>query len=301
METDAAAIESMFAEAGCRGALHVVDLATGAEIALDADAPVVMASVFKAVVALEFYDRVAAGVCDGAERVEVSAGTPGPTGLSGFQDSAGISLRDLCHMMLTISDNAATDILTGTVGLAAVNARAAAAGCRATRIVSDLRTMLDGVGQDMGFATYSALLEAQSGRLGEVVRLQASDAVRLSRLGALDPARASSTTARDMTGFLSAVWAKSAAAPDACADLVRVMRQQVTRRLESAVPDGGWLAAKSGGLFGVVRNEIALIGAPDGKTYAAAIFTRARKPFENAAAINAAMGRIVDRAIRALR
>ena len=67
------------------------------------------------------------------------------------------------------------------------------------------------------------------------------------------------------------------------------------------MPQGGWLAAKSGGLFGVMRNEIALIGYPDGKTYAVAIFTRAAKPFEGAAGINAQMGAIVDRAIRALR
>ena len=301
MASEIAAIERMFAEVGCAGTLHVVDLANGVDIAIDADAPVVMASVFKAIVALEFYDRVVLGTCDGARRVDVVAPTPGPTGLSIFRDGATLSLRDLCRLMLSISDNAATDILMRTVGVEAVNARAAAAGCRATHVTGDLQTMLDGVGRDLGFDSYAQLLEAQSGRLGENARLNASDAGRVARLGALDPARASVTTARDMTAFLRAVWMKGAAAPEACADLVQAMRAQVTRRLESAVPAGGWLAAKSGGLFGVIRNEIALIGHPDGRTYAAAIFTRAQKPFENAAAINVAMGRIVDFSIRVLR
>ena len=67
------------------------------------------------------------------------------------------------------------------------------------------------------------------------------------------------------------------------------------------MPDGGKLAAKSGGLFGRVRNEIAVITYTDGSCYAAAIFTQADKAFSGTAAINSQMGVIVDEAIRSLR
>ncbi|MBS0278080.1 MAG: hypothetical protein JSR81_10685, partial [Proteobacteria bacterium] len=63
----------------------------------------------------------------------------------------------------------------------------------------------------------------------------------------------------------------------------------------------GTLAAKSGGLFGRIRNEIAVIGYPDGASYAVAVFTVAAVPFRATAAINAQIARIATTAIDALR
>jgi beta-lactamase class A len=299
----AAAIARGFQAAGCEGTLHATALSSGAQIGLQPDAPMVMASVFKPLVALEFYAQAQAGALDPAEIVEVLPGqaTPGPVGLSNFEDPARVSLRDLARLMLTLSDNAATDILTRRVGLERVHARLRACGSPATVIESDLAAMLDGVAAEMGWRSYAELLEAQSGKLGPEAQARSTDPVRLDRVGALDPGRASRTTARDMTGFLAAVWADTAAVPEACRSLRQVMSQQVTRRLEPAVPDGGGLAAKSGGLFGRVRNEIGVITWPDSERYAVAVFTRARQPFVGTAAINAQIGEAARLAIAALR
>jgi beta-lactamase class A len=79
------------------------------------------------------------------------------------------------------------------------------------------------------------------------------------------------------------------------------MAAQATRRLEAAMPEGGRLAAKSGGLFGRVRNEIAVISHPDGSDYAVAILTRTRSGFGDTTAINAAMADAIRLAIAALR
>jgi beta-lactamase class A len=295
--------QAMFEAVGCIGTVQAVDLASGREISYRADAPVVMASVFKTIVALEFYAQSRAGVLDPAALMDVMpvSATPGPTGLSTFRDAARLSLRDLAAQMMMVSDNAATDIVLRAVGIDAVNARAAACGCRATRIVSDLQTMLDGVGREMGFSGYAELLAAQNGARGDEAQKRAHDAELLAALSAIDPAQATCTTARDMTRFLAAVWCGDAADPDACADLRTVMAQQVTRRLEAAVPDGGALAAKSGGLFGRIRNEIAVIGHPDGSRYAVAIFTTAAVPFRATAAVTAQMAQIAASAIDALR
>ncbi|MDX6351464.1 MAG: beta-lactamase class [Streptomyces sp.] len=60
------------------------------------------------------------------------------------------------------------------------------------------------------------------------------------------------------------------------------------------------MAAKSGGLAGVVRNEVGVIAYPDGRRYAAAVFTRSR-PGSDEAPINAAIGAAAARAVSALR
>jgi beta-lactamase class A len=295
--------EKMFRDVGCTGSLHVRDLGSNAEIAVGADEPVVMASTFKAIVALEFFAQIHNGRLNPAVQVEITpaTATPGPTGISLYRDPVRLSLRDLAVQMMTVSDNAATDVVTDTVGLAAINARAAHCGCKATHIVSDLSTMLDGVAGAFGFASYAQLLEGQSGALGDAARMRATDNDLMERLPALDPSQATRSTARDMTTFLEAVWSDTAADPASCDDLRRLMESQVTRRLECAVPDGGKLAAKSGGLFGRVRNEIAVITYPDGSRYAATIFTHAEEAFRGTAVINRQMGVIVDEAIRSLR
>jgi beta-lactamase class A len=303
LSSAASAITAGFTEAGCEGSLHAVALSSGAEIAVDADRPVVMASVFKPLVALEFYAQAEAGDIDPTTAVELrpDAVTPGPTGLSNFRNLAKVSLRDLAYLMLTISDNAATDALIGAVGLDRVNARAEPCGCIATTLESDLATMLQITATEMGFASYTALVQAQSGAMGEIARARSTALARLDAVAALGANTASRTTARDMTRFLAAVWSDTAASPPACARLREVMAQQVTRRLEPAVPEGGGLAAKSGGLFGRVRNEIGVITDANGEAYAVAIFTRAQRPFSKAAAINAEIGRAAGLAIQALR
>ena len=293
-----------FARLDCEAALHVRALSTDAEVGLRADEWAVMASVFKPIVALEFYAQATAGELDPSEAVQIlpTTSTPGPVGLSNFLDPLTISLGDLAFLMLTISDNAATDVIIARIGLHRANARAAHCGCASTLIAGDLQTMLAGVSAEMGFSSYAELVQAQSGALGEDIRLRSIDPQRLAGLAALDPSRgASRTTARDMTQFLTSVWRDQAAPAAACRRLREVMARQVTRRLETATPDGGLLAAKSGGLFGRVRNEIGVITYPDGQAYAFAVLTRSREPFVNTAAINQQMGRAVDKAIGELR
>jgi beta-lactamase class A len=64
---------------------------------LKADTPVVAASVFKVMVALEFFRQAHAGQLDLAGRVRLRCDerTSGPTGFSTFTDDVEVSLRDL--------------------------------------------------------------------------------------------------------------------------------------------------------------------------------------------------------------
>ena len=74
----------------------------------------------KIVFAVAFARAVAAGRLDPRERVEVPAELRlGGSGTAGFADPPLISLRDLALLMMTVSDNAATDLIYAQVGTAA--------------------------------------------------------------------------------------------------------------------------------------------------------------------------------------
>lgn len=297
------AIEDGFARSGCSAALHVLDLATDAEVGLRPDSPVVLASVAKVFVALEFYAQVSANMLDAAERVDLLPGelTAGPTGLSMFSDPVQISLRDLCLQMMSVSDNAATDILLARVGRDQVNARLQACGCRRSYVESDLRTMFDEMALELGFPDYARLAAARAGALGPEALAQSQDAARIDGAAAFDAARTNRSTPRDMTRLLQAVWMDTAALPESCENLRTVMAQQVSARLGRLLPDGAAIAAKTGSLTGRVRNEVGVITHADGRAFAVAVFTRAHAPFQNVAAIEAEMAHAAATAIAALR
>jgi len=64
------------------------------------------------------------------------------------------------------------------------------------------------------------------------------------------------------------IWTDRAAPPIACAQIRTAMSWQLTRhRLAAAAPSDVTVAAKSGGLMGVVRNEIGVLTYPDGAAY----------------------------------
>ncbi len=262
-----------------------------------------MASVAKVPVGLTFYAQACIGNIDPTERLSLTPAsvTPGPFGISRFSDPAVLSLRDLAYLMLTISDNAATDAVTHAVGIDAVNHQLQTLGCTSTVVVSDLATMLDGVAADLGFGNYNELLAAQRGDLGPEARGASTDPARIDRCRALDPAVATRTTARDATRLLAAIWHDAAGPAEACATLRSVMAEQVTRRLGPAVPDGGTLAAKSGGLFGRVRNEIGVVTDPDGTVYAISLLTHAHEPFKHQDDINRVMATTAAAALNELR
>lgn len=295
-------LAATFAAAGCDGSLCAVRLSDGRTYGYKAEQPKVMASLVKVPIALELYAQVSDGRVEPARPVELHPRkrTPGPVGISRFQHSATASLADLAYLMLTISDNAATDAVTAAIGIDAVNRRLEDAGCLDTVVVGTLAETLDGFAADIGFDDYSELLAAQSGEMGEEARSRATDAVVIERSRALDASQASRTTANDMTQFLARVWNDTAAPPVACATLRSVMAEQVTRRLGPAVQAGGAIAAKSGGLFRRVRNEMAVISDRDGSQYAVAVLTHTDAA-ANQADIERAMVGVVAAALDELR
>ena len=93
------------------------------------------ASVCKITVMAELFRQDMEGILslDDWKRMEDRYSTHGSGQLKLMQDEPEITLRDYCRMMITISDNMATDLVMETVGISNINAFLDRLGCPNTR------------------------------------------------------------------------------------------------------------------------------------------------------------------------
>jgi len=284
-------IRQVFARAGAHAFMHVRELGTAQGIDLDADAPVALASVVKIVVAVAFARAVTAGVIDPRERVRVPAALQiGGTGTAGCDDPVEMSLRDLALFMMSMSDNAATDVIYERVGNSAIEGVLADLGLERTRVLGD-----------MGYCARSVVTELGLDSANDLDSKMAAAGEAVWGLSLIDPERANSSTARDVGLLLEAIWDDRAGTPQACSLVRSLMSHQITgHRLASGFPDGVVVASKTGTLP-AVRNEAGVVAYPDGRRYAAAVFTRAASLSDRQPAIDSAIGTAAALAVRHLR
>lgn len=287
-------IEAVFAKAGARGFVHAREIGVpdGPEVGVGADDPVVLASVFKIPVAVAFAREVAAGRIDETERTRVTARYRiGGIGTAGCADDVEMSWRDLARFMLTMSDNAATDVVYHRVGQEAVD-----------RVLTDLglaRTRLVGCCEDL-FASVIADLGAKPDDDLEAVFAAATEE-QMRKLSVLDPERTTSSTPREITALLDAIWTDRAGDPAACERVRTIMAQQIwPHRISSGFPAGVAIAAKTGTLP-AVRNEAGVVTHVDGRRYAVAVFTRADSLADRQPAVDSALGEAARLAVDHLR
>ncbi|BCJ37020.1 serine hydrolase [Actinocatenispora thailandica] len=287
-------IRAVFAAAGATGFVHAreVGVAEPRSAGVGADEPVVLASVFKIVVAVAYAREVAAGRLDPREHATVSARYRiGGIGTAGCADDVRMSWRDLARNMLTMSDNAATDVVFHRVGQAAVDAVLADLRLTHTRLLGCCTDLFASVADDLGI---------EPGDDPDAT-LSTAPAERVWRLAVLDPARTTASTPREITELLDAIWTDRAATPDACAEVRAIMAEQIwPHRLSSGFPGEITVAAKTGTLP-AVRNEAGVVGYPDGRAYAVAVFTRAASLAERQPAIDASIGTAGRLAVEHLR
>ena len=160
------------------------------------------ASVMKVQVALTALTEIHEGRLNGSASVclVASSRTPGPVGMSLFEDPVRMSVRDLLVLMMTISDNVATDAVIDLVSLQTVNATTQRLGLTDTLVVDNLRHMLDTVATEAGFTDYGHMMRHDPAVDGPPSEMDVRRAVDAS--AALDPRRGSRTTPADMVRLL---------------------------------------------------------------------------------------------------
>ncbi|MCX4588746.1 class A beta-lactamase-related serine hydrolase [Streptomyces sp. NBC_01549] len=290
-------IREVFAGAGAEGLLHAVPVGARPpgevrEVAVGADEPVAIASIFKVLLVLEFARQVAAGQLDPRERVRVTAADRlGGWGTAGCADDVELSLRDLAFFAMSVSDNAAADLLLDRVGLDTVRLLAKELGLDRTRIVGGPRDVLE-----------SMLAEVGAGDEREfAVRYPSLPDDRKRRMAVLDPLRTNASTPRETSELLRLIWRDKAGSPEACAQVRDLMRRQVFRhRLVSGFPDDVTVAAKTGTLPGL-HMETGVVRYPDGGCYAISVFARTRELTAGRPTVDAAIGAAAGIAVDFLR
>lgn len=112
------ALDAIMAQAGGEVAFAAMNLATGEEVARNAEQSMPTASVFKLPLLIEVFRRAAAGGLDLDERVTLRAAdvVMGSGILRDFEPGLQPTLRDLAMMMIIVSDNGATNLLLDRVG-----------------------------------------------------------------------------------------------------------------------------------------------------------------------------------------
>lgn len=286
-------LTDLFSERDHRGWLCVLDLDRDGEVSLGADEVVTGASTFKIAVALELFCRAASADIDLDEVLTFRA--------ERF-DSDQASLRDAAHMMMSASDNAATDALIDRLGVDSINTRLLAQGLTRTvvrpHIQDEVRAIIAELDPYARRAGFDSWLDLHAQR----EHLTAAQARSVRDLHIPDEVpsvgKGAPTTPRDMATLVKAIWTDSAGPATACALVRESMTSQSVQRLASAFPyrDDVIVAAKGGRIPGLVRNDVGVICLPEGRV-AAAIFARANYPYANDETIDRTIGQAAATAI----
>jgi beta-lactamase class A len=127
-------LEAMARQHHGKLALYATSLDTGQSVAVDADVPVVAASVIKLTLLVEAMEQVKAGRLRLSDRVTMGKRdiVPGAGILQFFDAPLTLTFKDVLTVMLIESDNTATNLAIDQVGLKAVNERSAALGLKDT-------------------------------------------------------------------------------------------------------------------------------------------------------------------------
>ncbi|MEH1165475.1 serine hydrolase [Micromonospora sp. CPCC 205539] len=296
-------IEGIFADVGLTASLHVVDLDAvdlnadgsvdaGREVAVRADEQVVIASIFKVVLVLEFARQVVAGQLDPTERVLVTADDRlGGWGLAGCTDDAEVSLRDLAYFAMSVTDNTAADLLLRRVGPDLLPMLAVELGLTRTHLREGPRGLVESMLADVGART-----EAEFARIFPTLPAERVWAMRV-----FDPSRTTSSTARDITRLLTLIWRDEAGPAEACAMVRAWMAQQIFwTRLAAGFPPGVRVSGKTGTLPGL-HMEAGVAEYPDGGRYAIAVFARSDQLAPRRIEVDLALGHAARTAVEALR
>lgn len=276
MSSDAIQFDARLADIGRTGAMFVCELDGGGVVAHDADRVVQTGSAFKIAVCLELCCQIDAGAHALMERVAFEAERATVT---------DPTVADALHLMMTLSDNAATAAIMELVGRDRIMARLADLGLTHTTVgaadvVADVQRIsagLDEYARGAGFTGWAEPFDiVAAGRYDSIER-------RLARLPVdeislphdqLGP----TTTARELGSLYAMVWRDEAGPPRACAAVREAASDQQLKRIDTGAA-GVTVAGKGGSIPGIINNDIGVLTYPDGRRYVAAVFTRATTAF----------------------
>ncbi|WHO38334.1 class A beta-lactamase [Sphingobium sp. AP49] len=253
--------------------IAAMDLQTGEIQARNGDTLFPMASAYKVAVAGKILSLVDAGSLRLDDRLALDPALASEGGIAWMFSRPGSTLpvSQLLDLMLTRSDNNATDVLVARAGgPQAVNDWVAALGVHGLRVDSDTAHLLY---RAMGIHPLTGTFRqnADAARRADPL-IQQRDVRDLPNMDfMLDPRDTATPLA--MTALLAAYEAGRALKPESTQLLFTIMGHCQTgkARLAGMLPPGTAIAHKTGSLNGI-GNDVGIINLPDGRRFAITVF-----------------------------
>jgi beta-lactamase class A len=191
---------------------------------------------------------------------------PGSGIIQDLDAGASLTIRDVAMLMVTISDNAGTDILFDLLGTDAIQQAVKDLGMTSTSIPMGTWGLLCGLqnlNPDDPDLNYEKLKET----------LKSTDAPWDANAFKETPDN-DITTPRDMLRLHEAIESGEGLSTAGQAGVLDILkRQKLSERIPSHLPTGVVCAHKTGSLRGV-RNDVGIVYAPNGTSYALSILVK---------------------------
>jgi len=265
-------LEAIAAVPTGRVGIGAIDIATGREVAVHGGEPFPMASVIKIAVAATYLAEVDAGRRSLAKAIMLDESMrSGSDGIGRLMPHPGVTLSaaNLIDLMLTVSDNTATDMLIADLGgTRAVQGwldRNRVTGVRIDREIA--RLVLDNLGLPMLPGKTAAQTLWASDPLAAEVRAVAVASFDRDKRDTASPLAMARFLARLDKGEML-----SAASRTFLFDAMARCRTGLDR-IPGALPAGTPTAHKTGTLAGI-SNDVGIVTLPDKRRFAVAVFTR---------------------------
>jgi beta-lactamase class A len=241
---------------------------TDEEIHLNPDTIFPTASTFKTILLYELYRQVDQGKIDPTERIviEDQHRVPGSGVIQDLDTGASLTIRDVAMLMITISDNAGTDLIFDILGKDAIQQAVKDLGMTSTSIPLPTWGLLCGL-QNLDPEDSSLTYEMLKEKLRTVDAPWDANAFKETPDNDI-------TTPRDMLRLHEAIEQGEGLSESGQAAVLDILkRQKLSERIPAHLPTGVVCAHKTGSLRGV-RNDVGIVYAPDGTTYALAILVK---------------------------
>jgi len=251
-------LQTLAAEFPGKVGVFVRNADTGAEVAIHADEMFPMASTYKVAIMTQVFREVDAGRMSLDERVTLTeADRRAGSGLFLFmKPGLNPTIHDLLLLMITVSDNEATDLLLKRVGAANVTAMLRQLGIRDFRVDRSTEQI---IGDWLGAADSklrgisAAQMLAKPDQFGSLTREQLDTAARAF---ADDPR--DHTSPRAMADLLTKIVKHEAASEKSCEDMLAIMTEQQLRGRIPRYLEEIRTATKSG-TIGPVTNDVGVL------------------------------------------
>ena len=246
--------------------VYVKDLASGAEVAHNAGMVFPMASVVKIPILYELYRQVETGSVDLGQRILFAAQhlVPGSGIMQDLDFGVAPTLKDLATLMITVSDNAATDLVIEQIGLAQVETAMQSLGLTSITTPLTIRGLLyNTVGLDVADPEHTYELYQQRSKENYIDW-------ECRAYGDLDN---NVSSPRDMAGLLEDIERRATLSDASCAAMLDIMRRQKYNTIIPLhLPAEATVAHKTGSLRGI-RNDAGIVYHPQG-SYIISLFSK---------------------------